>query len=252
MDELIKFFKDFSNPKEKSRKTTSLIILVLFLGFAYVFFDVLIRENGIVSSALLIVLFILIKEIISEKDVLYSGDPNKNKFVNAFQLNLPTKYIIDTFGVNMEEAKRLWYNVFNKWKKEDHEMHPNWQKSLERGFKCRMVYFIIISFRFMFWISLIFTSLIYLINHFNIKFHVDTIDTYFTSHKDLTLPIIYVIICLIVYLTFLIINYPKKDKPKGCFLRFNEINDLNIDWLKRNIKHKNDLINYGKKGNSNA
>lgn len=240
--DILKFFTSFtSNPKENSRKTTSLIILVLLFGFAYAFFGVLIQENGIASSALLIVLFLLIKGVITDNDILYSGDPTKNKYVRAFQANLPTNYIVEEFNVEMPEAKSLWYNIFNKWKSEDHAMHSNWKKSLERGFKCRMVYLIIITFRFMFWVSTITTLTIFLINRFEIKFNNQSIDSYFATHSNYTPMIIYSFICLAVFLTFLFINYPKKNKPRGCFLRFNEMNESNIDWLKRNISNKDDF-----------
>jgi uncharacterized membrane protein len=242
MEEALKFFTDFtSNPKENSRKATSFIILVLLFGFAYTYFGLLIKDNGITSSALLIVLFLLIKEAISDKDVLYSGNPDKNKYTKAFQEKLPTKYIIQTYGVEMSEAKTLWYNVFNKWKNEEHEMHSNWKKSLERGFKCRMVYFIIISFRFMFWISLVFTSIIFTFNHFDIKTNIGFIDNYFKNHSNYSGMITYILICFVVFIAFLIINYPSKNKSRGCFLRFNEMNELNINWLKRNIHSKEDF-----------
>ena len=242
METALKFFTDFtSNPRENSRKATSLIILVLIFSFAYVFFGVLIKDNGIASSALLIVFFLLIKEAISDKDVLYSGNPDKNKYTKAFQEKLPTKYIIQEYNVEMGEAKTLWYSVFNKWKNKEHEMHSNWKKSLERGFKCRMVYFIIVSFRFMFWLSLIFTSILYVINHFDIKTKVNVLDKYFESHTDYSGMITYSSICFLTFITFLIINYPTKNKSRGCFLRFNEMNELNANWLRRNIQSKEDF-----------
>ena len=153
--DVLKYLTEFTtNPKENSRKATSFIILVLLFSYVYSFFGVLIQENGLVSSALLIFLYLLIKSLISDYDPLYSGDPKKNKYTRAFQRNLPTHYLMSKYNVDMQEAKHLWYNVFNKWADKNHKMHYNWTTSLSRGFKCRMVYFTIFSFKFMIILSL--------------------------------------------------------------------------------------------------
>jgi len=250
---VLKYFTEFTtNPKENSRKATSFIILVLLLAYAYCFFDVLIQKNGIVSSALLIFLFLLIKSVIADYDPLYSGNPQKNKYIRAFQKNLPTQFIMEEYDVDMKEAKILWYNVFNKWADKNHRMHYNWETSLARGFKCRMVYFTIISFKCM--LILIFLSifLIGLVNYYGLKFNIDIVDKYFIDHQNLFCPIIFFILCLIIFLAFIIINYPSNKQPRGCFLRFNEINEINISWLKGNIKSKKDFMNYGEENNSDS
>jgi hypothetical protein len=244
--DVLKFLTEFTtNPKENSRKATSFIILVLLLAYAYCFFDVLIQENGIVSSALLIFLFLLIKSVIADYDPLYSGDSKKNRYIKAFQKNLPTQFIMEQYGVDMKEAKSLWYNVFNKWADKNHQMHYNWETSLARGFKCRMVYFTIISFKYMLILIFFSISLIGFVNYYGLKFNIDIVDKYFIDHQNLFCPIIFFILCLIIFLSFMVINYPSDKKPRGCFLRFNEINEINISWLKENIKSKTDFMNYG-------
>ena len=253
MDGVLKYLTEFTtNPKENSRKATSFIILVLLFAYAYSFFDVLIQKNGLASSALLIFLFLLIKSVIADYDPLYSGDPKKNKYTRSFQRNLPTKFIMSKYDVDMREAKNLWYNVFNRWTDKKHKMHYNWKTSLTRGFKCRMVYFTIISFRFMFILSSLSIVLIGIVNYYGIKFGVEPIDKYFIYHNNLFIPITFSILCLFIFLTFLIINYPSDKKSKGCFLRFNEINEINISWLKKNIISKEDFKNYGEENNSNS
>lgn len=253
MDGILKYFTTFgTNPKENSRHMTSFIILVLIFFYAYTFFDVIISENKFISNALLLVLFFLIKSIISDHDPLYSGNPKKNKYTKCFQKTLPSKYIMETYSVDMKEAKSLWYNVFNKWSDKENEMHYNWETSLRRGFKCRMVHFTIKSFGFVFLLSLITILLIWFVNSFGIKFRSEIIDLYFIEHKNIVVPIIFTISCLVIYGIFKIINYPNEVNPKGCFLRFNEINNLNIDWLRQNIRSKEDFISYGKKDNNNA
>lgn len=252
MERIFKFFTDSTNPKEKFRKLTSLIILVLLLAFVYIFFDVLIDENAKASIIVLFVLYILIKEIITDFDVLYSGNPEKNKYVRAFKANLPSKYIMETNKISQDEALKLWYKEFNQWKDKDHKMHENWQITLDRGFKCRMVYFIIITFRFIAILSTVLTLAIFLIYKFNVYFNMPVVDNYIRNHSNLTIPIVFVLICFIIYILFLIINYPSLKKPRGCFLRFNEINTLNIGWLKENLSVKEDQITNDKKDNNNA
>ena len=204
------------------------------------------------SNAILVILFLLIKAAIADYDVLYSGNPEKNKYAKAFQENLPTKYIMAEYNVNMNEAKNLWYNIFNKWRNKNHDMHYNWETSLRRGFKCRMVHFIIISFRFMFFLSIISIVIISIVNGFEFNFGMDPIDKYFKTHKDIVVPVFFTIFCFAIYLVFLVINYPGGDIPKGCFLRFSEINQLNIDWLRENIASREEFINYGTENNNNT
>ena len=104
MEYLLKYLTEFTtNPKENSRKATSFIILVLLFSYAYSFFDVLIQENGLVSSALIIFLYLLIKSLIADYDPLYSGDPKKNKYTRAFQRILPTHYIMSKYIKNISE-----------------------------------------------------------------------------------------------------------------------------------------------------
>ena len=240
IEKLFKIFLDSSNAKDQYRKSTSLIILVLLLFFVYIFFGLLIDENAKISIIVLFVAYLLIKEAITQHDVLYSGNPNKNKYVRAFQDRLPSKYLIETYKLPKEDALNLWYKEFNKWKDTTNPMHESWLLTISRGFKCRMVYFIIISFRFITILSTLFILAIFLIQKFRIHFRIPTIDNYITSHYKLTSPILFTFACLLIYIIFLIINYPSIKNPRGCFLRFNEINNQNITWLKSNFIYKNE------------
>jgi len=130
--------------------------------------------------------------------------------------------------------------------------HQQWFKTLERGFECRFVYYIIKTFKWVFVISFILTFLIFLINFFEIKTNVTIIDAYFQNHSDLSNPIYFTVTCFIVYILFLVCNYPSKKKPRGCFFKYNEINQLNIDWIKDNISSKDDFKNYDDNDHRNA
>jgi hypothetical protein len=239
IDKLFNIFSNTRNVKDKYRKITSLIILVLLLFFAYIYFDYIIDENARVTIVVLFVLYILIKEAITDHDVLYSGNPEKNKFVKAFQYNLPSKYLMEKFKLPKEEAIKLWYLEFNKWKDSKNPMHDTWLQTLSRGFKCRMVYFTIISFRFITLLSIVFILAIFGVDKFHIYYKVPVLDDYMYRHSNLTTPIIFTLVCLLIYLTFLLINYPSVEKLRGCFLRFSEINDQNINWLKANFTYEN-------------
>ena len=251
--DILKYLTTFgTNPKENSRHLTSFIILVLLFGYAYSFFDVLILKNAIASNAIILCIFFLIKSLIADYDPLYSGDPEKNKYTKAFQSNLPTEYIMTTYDVEMREAKSLWYNVFNKWEEKGHEMHYNWKTTLRRGFKCRMVHFVIKSFRIMFFLALLSIGIIVFVNKLKVNFEIEAIDKYFRDHVDLGIPIFYAIMCILISIIFQIVNNPNERQPKGCYLRFNEINLLNVDCLRQNINSKEDFNNYGKKKDNNT
>ena len=103
----------------------------------------------------------------------------------------------------------------------------------------------------MFFLSLITIIFIALINYYAIKFGLEPVDKYFREHNNFGIPILFSVVCLLIYLLFLLINYPSKKALRGCFLRFNEINQININWLKQNISSKEDFNNYGKENNSN-
>jgi hypothetical protein len=253
MDKLLKYFMaSVADLKENSRRTTSFIILFLLCAYAYFFLDIAFKENGTVSCVVLFLIFTLIKEVIADFDILYSGNPEKNKFVKAFQKNLPTKYIIGKYRVNMQEAKSLWFSVFNIWGNKDHKMHSNWENTLKRGFKCRLVYFTITALKIVASISTLSLLIIFIVNEYKVQFRIELLDKYFLSHQFPFGSIIFVLLCLFTASILILINYSDDKKERGCFLRFNEINQINIDWLKDNISSKEDFNNYRNENNNNA
>ena len=165
------------------------------------------------------------------------------------QSNLPSKYLAETYKIDNDEALSLWFKEFNKWKDPSNLMHDSWILTLSRGFRCRMAYFIIISFRFIAIMSALLLLVILVLQKSQISFNVQAFDTYLTNHSNLTLPVAFTISCFLIYLIFLVINYPCQKKPRGCFLRFDEINNQNIHWLKENFTY--DRKN-GQSDNNNA
>jgi uncharacterized membrane protein len=102
MDAFFKYILQFTtNPKVNSRIVTSFIILGLVFSYAYVFFNVIVLSS-ILSNLILIGLFFLIKALIADWDNLYSGNPEKNRFVKAFQAHIPSDYILKKFRTSLD------------------------------------------------------------------------------------------------------------------------------------------------------
>jgi hypothetical protein len=245
MSEIVKILSEATSSKGMIRATTSFLLIVLLYFFAYTFFGLVINENGLISLLIALAVYFLIQTFITNYDVLYDGNPKKNRFVRAFQMKYPSTYIMEKYGIDEIEAKKLWFRkIFNTWENPNHSMYGHRLRCLRRGFICRLVYYVMtVSFGF-FCISLFLLIILGILNFKSISFGIGPIDDFISSHNTLKLPLVTTLTYLIVSFFLLFTNYPRKKKPLGCFKRFNEVNEQSIDWLEENFDSLDAIRNY--------
>lgn len=227
------------NPETKSglRVLTAVLIVCLVAIFLICFIlPIEFVRNSIdilkIPRTFLVLLFsasiYLIIILIFSADTLYYGDPQKNIYAKTFQAFWPSRYLAKTLDISFENASNLWFNEFNKWKGSNNPNHELWLKTLQRGYFCRLVYYLLYYSSLIIFFSLLLLILELISRKYN----------FIWINSSTFLPRILFIICvscfwLIVRLT----NRLKWKGPSGVWRRYNEINRMNIEWVKSNIDY---------------
>lgn len=171
-------------------------------------------------------IFYLLRVLIFSSDKLYYGDPSKNVYVRAFQLYWPSRHLAKKFNLKIEDASRYWLgNVFNKWAAPGHQQHQQWQRTLKRGYSCRLVYYCIKFSSFLFWVSLA----------------VIVLEVLITPTNGLAWKIGFMVVLGLVYILLRMRNRTSPDNLTGVWRRFAEINKMHIHWIEQNIKSMSEL-----------
>lgn len=208
----------------------SILVLVTFFFFAYVgsvpVYNTIIGQlnlpKWVYGCALLIVEYILFV-VISSDDKLYYGNPKKNRFTRAFQKYLPSNHLAAVLKTDVDTAKHLWFDEFNKWADEKHERHEERQRTFQRGFSCRFIYYLWIVNRL-----LLILSILWLL--------VEVILVKCTDHDIANLEAkLAIALLLLIFLTSLgLFNRTNDSNPTGVWRRFNEINQRHCAWIDEN------------------
>ena len=84
------------------------------------------------------VIFYLLRLLLFSADLLYYGDPEKNKYVKAFQMYWPSRHLASKFNFPQEDASFYWFDkFFSTWDNPDHPRNSQWKRTLIRGYSCR-------------------------------------------------------------------------------------------------------------------
>ena len=171
---------------------------------------------------------------------MYYGDPKKNHYTKAFKYYLPSKYIAKKFNIDTKEAEKNWWIVFNSWEDTKDKNYHNRQRTFERGFTCRFVYYIIKSFEL-----IILLMVIFIILHF----FSDKFDhfSYVISSFNIILKISILFLCVIIYIFLRLSNNTNINKLNGVWKRFAEINQNHIKWIDNNIRSLEDFKRISKR-----
>jgi len=234
--------------KTKTRyriQSSFFIIITLYLSFAIYIFNSALPENPTqMVISILFVFTIVVLQFVTTYDPLYSGDPKKNDYIKCFHKNLPSHFIAKELEMPTEIAKLFWYHeIFNKWRDEKHEMHFNYITSLQRGFDCRMAYTIIIFFWWMFIVSAFLNTIIGIAIFANLKFNVEFLDNYF-KHCNFFHEVLFMVASFIVFWFARHYNKSINGKCRGAFEKFDEINQLNNLWIKKNLHDLKPLVRF--------
>ncbi len=219
---------------------TILVILIFSLVFSHIFIISLnlFRNcpNWLLYLGVFAIFYLLIVLIFSS-DILYYGDPKNNEYSKAFQLHWPSKHIAQRFNLPQDKASYYWFEkFFNTWRDPSHQRHSQWERTLRRGYACRLVYHCIKFFEILLWISI---PLILLQEILSKRFQIEV----FLSNISLGWKIFFIMIVILLYVSMRATNRTSPEKLTGVWRRYTEINKMHIQWIDENIKSFEDLEN---------
>ncbi len=241
MEDFLKNLYSLIDPETRRglKFLTCIIIFVLTIFFAAAFIlpnqfiqnviSQLNLPNGIYYLTGLLIVHLLFVTLTSG-DKLYYGNPQKNCFVRSFQEKLPSKHLYRKLNessktlISMERATQLWFDEFNKWREQGHPRHKARERTFQRGYSCRFIYYL-------------FTYSVCLLSLSAIWLTIEVFMCHYQHHiiNNLEAKITYTAIILIVPILLYCCNKPNKTKPTGVWLRFNEINNDHITWIDHNL-----------------
>jgi hypothetical protein len=172
------------------------------------------------------VIIYVLSTLIFSNDVLYYSSPKQDKYVHAFQRNLPTKLLCEKLNIDSRQAEFLWFGEFNKWARTDHLRHAEYLKTYQRGFACRFVYVLIRSS----WIFFMIASALLITESALVLRGIE-----FTNVDTFGSRWLFVALMLVLNLYLRASNRTGR-VTTGVWKRFDEINDNNREWISVNIE----------------
>jgi hypothetical protein len=163
--------------------------------------------------------------LLSATDVLTYGNPKRNKFAAAFQRRLPSTHLSKVIEVDSDVGTRLWFDEFNKWADPEHPRCQDRNRTFQRGYACRFVYYLTSVSRSLFLLGLAWLG-VELILEWVFGTEVVAVEA-----KAVSLAVFFMV-WLIVRLT----NRVRESQPTGVWRRFDEINQRHCDWIDSNAE----------------
>ncbi|HAF61272.1 MAG TPA: hypothetical protein DCK95_02985 [Anaerolineaceae bacterium] len=229
---LTAFLKGLLEANTKTAILIRTIFLIIIISFfwVYIYITPYLKpiqsdfkiNNDFLLDGLIGWFSLLIYTLIVSTDKL--ADINsKSKYAKAFQRYWPSRYISEHFDIDINSANYIWFEKnFNTWEKSDSSRNSQYKRTFERGYQCRLVYYLIIVLS----LFIIFSA-IQLIIEFIVMKQFLLIDNYLWK-------CIFLGIALVSYLTVKGSNKIKEDKKSGVWKKYDEINQLHIDWIEEN------------------
>lgn len=222
---------------------TALVILIFSMVFSHIFIIPLSLLENLPNWFLYLTIFVIFCMLVLflfSSDILYYGDPKKNRYVRAFQEYWPSKHISKEFNLEQDEASHYWFeNFFNTWRDPNHPRHSQWERTLRRGSACRFVYYCIKFFEILLWISVSITLLQEVLFK---KLQIEV----FLSNIGLGWKIFFIILITLLYVFIRATNRTSPEKLTGAWRQYAEINKMHIQWIDDNIQSLNYLKNPGR------
>lgn len=219
---------------------TALVVLALVLIFCHIFIIPLnLFENwpNLVLYLAAFVIFYVVRVLLFSSDVLYYGDPERNRYAKAFQMYWPSRHLASRFKLSQEDASFYWFEkVFNGWADPSHPRNSQWRRTLIRGYSCRFVYYCVKFLEILLWISLGVTLL------HEIVPRLFGIDVLMTS-ISLGWRIGFLVFVALLYIVTRSTNRTSPTNLTGVWRRYAEINKMHIRWIDENISSLDDLRN---------
>jgi len=239
------FFFDIHS-KRGLQKLYSLMFILLVIFYLHSFWIPIEISKWINTNLIYIGIILLYfvpaltEKLLFVRDALQYDVSDKNPYASFFQKQFPSKYISQKFNIDETQSSMYWFSIFNKWKASDHP-HNAWrQTSFDKGYTCRVIYYIQLwSFRFF---VLAVTHLIILIalRLFVISSTPIAVSSLFEIEL-IQWKIGYPLAMLLTHFLLKANNRIKGEVPTGVWYQWKEINDIMKRWLDENVNSINDL-----------
>ncbi|MFC1799297.1 hypothetical protein ACFL2Z_00080 [Candidatus Eisenbacteria bacterium] len=224
------------NPYSKSGLRNLTAAAILVLGWWFV--SELVLPIGLLGNyptwgiyLVALVIFYYLNLMLFSADTLYFGHPDENKYIEAFQRHWPSKHVAEKFSLGQEEAESYWFtNVFNAWSGTDHPQHQQWKRTLERGYACRCVYYMVRFLGRLIWIAIVAFSAEELLHKY-----------LGLGESRLLLRIVFVLVALLCYVAMRQGHRVSERRLWGVWKRYDEINKSHIQWIDHNIHSLKDF-----------
>ena len=236
---LVKLF-NISTKKGLEFFTAAIILLFSFLFcVAYIFpIHSIKSQNSFLVYTIIYLLLLFIQFFLFKSDRLYEPHEKPSRYAKAFQKYFPSKYIAEQFDINLDEARYYWYNyVFNKWQNPSHPNHDQWVKTLQRGFSCRLVYYVLKFFELIMLLSILLIIARLIVFRFSLE-------DFFVIGRVSGYQLIYLVGIFVLYAAIRAGNSTDTNRLTGVWFRFAEINKNHRYWLRDNFGILDDLKNY--------
>jgi len=240
--DLLKGFRKAADPYSK-RGLESLTALFIFV-FGSIFCHMFVVSLGIFDEwpswllyGAVSVVFYLVVVLIFSADVLYHGNPEKNKYVRAFQYYWPSRHIAERFGIPLEDARYYWFeNYFNRWKVEDDSRHGQWERTLRRGYSCRFIYYCVRCLEILLWLSVLLT-----LGQETLSRVVQV--KILRTNTGLAGKVAFIAFVALLYVIIRAKNRTAPADLGGVWKRYAEINKMHRKWIDENISSVDELRN---------
>lgn len=244
---MIQLLRFDTETKAGLKSLTSLCVFSMMLVFliAYVSPVIYVGDNYVAVLVIIAPLVAIIPAImqimIFSRDTLANGDPEKNKFVKAYQAVWPTRYLVEQYGLDESEAEYHWFNIFNTWADEKSPRRAQHAWTIRNGFHCRFVYVIMRTILFLLAFSLVLIPIFYFDNILRWNFNPLASSPY---QELWYVRVIFIASLALGYLILRLSNHVSPQKLTGVWKKYADINENNISWLKKNIHSIEDLTNF--------
>lgn len=185
------------------------------------------------------IILTLLEFIIFSSDTLYERHDRINKYAKAFQLYWPSSYVAEKFNVPLVKADYCWFqHVFNHWQNPSHQMKPQHERTLKRGYSCRLFYYFFKFLEFLIYIS-VFSFIAWRVLE---RFYPE----YIKTEQNVLWQLIFIVAIVVIYIIMKKGNSVNLSRLRGVWYRYGEINKMHRKWIEENIQSIDDFEKYSK------
>ena len=227
----IKTVENVTQASMKRKTSTSLIVLAVLYVIVFLptpLDDWLKQQLGLVGrwaapALAMTTITGLCSLLLFAQDPLATGVSSSAIF---FRSQYPSESIRQHYRCSAQEARDLWFKIFDKWTDDQHPQYLEYVKTFERGYGCRFIYYV--SRGLVIFLVLSFATL--LANFAIQRAHPEWPQVY----SGILILVAAVAVTLWLFSANRIPGR-KQLRPTGCWWKWTETNENSRNWLQQNL-----------------